>query len=127
MCHMNSPTSVMKPALILKNFNQKHWFIMKKSASGYKRSKEWTMILAFCNTAGNNKLEFVFIEKSTRPAPPVHMCVCVYCACKIILTIVLTVWCNNKKSLWMNSATFLKLVFHQMHPFIRKLFKIQKC
>jgi hypothetical protein len=60
------PVGTMK---ILKHINQKH---EKDSASYYKRSEEWVMILACCNMSHNNKLEFVFIEKSP-PPPNIYM------------------------------------------------------
>ena len=76
------PVGTMK---ILKHINQKH---EKDSASYYKRSEEWVMILACCNMSHNNKLEFVFIEKSP---PQIYIC----CACRRIVPTALTVWCSN--------------------------------
>ena len=74
MGHMNSSTPVMKLALILQHINQKH---EEESASHFKRSEEWMMILACCNTPGNNKLEFVAIEKSP-PTPKKNIYICIY-------------------------------------------------
>jgi len=61
------PAGTMK---ILKHINQKH---EEESASHYKRSEEWMMILACCNTSGNNKIEFVFIEKFPPPPSYIYM------------------------------------------------------